>query len=97
MTDQEILQLPMQENDSGADTIGGYFRALLSELFEREEGFSGKRPFGNSGWTYDLVNPLVKHGVITGSLDEYGHVEEYDEDGFNAKIFDLIESLGAAG
>lgn len=93
MTDQEILELPMQDNDSGADTVRGYFKALLTRLFEEDEGFSGKRPFGNSGWTWDLAQPLIKAGVVEGKFDEDGYVEEVDEPAFNATIFRLIGAL----
>lgn len=31
---QEILDLPMQKNDAGADTIGNYLKELLSSLWE---------------------------------------------------------------
>ena len=93
MTDQEILDLPMEENDSGANTIRGYFKALLTTLFEEEEGFSGKRPFGNSGWTRDLLKPLVVAKVIPGRIDDEGYVFDYDEDKFNSTIFRIIDAL----
>jgi hypothetical protein len=71
MTDQEILALPMQENDSGASTITGYFRALLTKLFEEEEGFSGKRPFGNSGWIYAVLCSKCTNDVTCAPTGDY--------------------------
>jgi len=56
---QSILNCPLEENDSGADTVKGYLKALLSTLWDEGEGFSGKRPFGNSGWEYDLTDALI--------------------------------------
>jgi len=75
---KEILNLHMGENDARAATIGDYFILLLLNLWEEGESFSGKRPFGNSGWEYELYKPLLKAGVIEGSIDECGDVEGVD-------------------
>lgn len=45
-----ILDILMGENDAGALTVRDYLKALLRRLWLEQEGFSGKRPFGNSGW-----------------------------------------------
>lgn len=73
-----ILDTPMSDNDSGAITIRGYLVALLAAVWTEGEGFSGKRPFGNSGWHWDLYGALVKAGHITGRFDEDGYVEDAD-------------------
>lgn len=75
-TPQELLDLPLPGNDSGADTVRGYLVALLAELWREGEGFSGKRPFGNSGWQYDLYGPMVKAGIVPGTLDEDGFLDD---------------------
>ena len=31
-------------------TVKDYLKTLLHTLWDEEDGFSGKRPFGNSGW-----------------------------------------------
>lgn len=73
MNAQEILSLPMQENDAEAATVGDYLQELLLGVLHEQEGFDGKRPFGNSGWfESDLAPPLIKAGVIQGKLDEDG-------------------------
>ena len=69
MTPFEILALPMQHNDAEAATIGDYLKALLRELWRRGEGFSGKRPFGNSGWEHELYRALIAGGAVNGTLD----------------------------
>jgi hypothetical protein len=74
MTGEEILDLSMEDNDAGAETIRDYLKALLSSLWAEKEGFSGKRPMGNSGWEYDLYGTLVAHKVIRATIEE-------DEDG----------------
>lgn len=53
----------MQENDSGAYTVKGYLKALLIAVWDEGESFSGKRPFGNSGWDYDILTALVDAGL----------------------------------
>lgn len=53
---KNILEIKMPENDAEADTIGDYFRALLMAIWTEGEGFSGKRPFGNSGWDSELYS-----------------------------------------
>lgn len=74
-------------------SIKGYLKKLLETLWEEGEGFSGKRPFGNSGWEYSLYAPLVAGGFVKGRLDADGYVDEVDKDAANQMIFDIIASL----
>lgn len=91
MTD--ILALPMGENDADAETVGDYLVELLLSLWNQGEGFSGKRPFGNSGWEHELYYPLVKAGVIWGEIDGDGDLISYDFAAANEKIIEAIESI----
>lgn len=93
-TPEQVLALPMEANDSGADTVRGYLVALLAEVWEHTEGFSGKRPFGNSGWDWDLMLPLIKAAFITGTLDEDGYIEDCDDRAGKKLIADAIRHLG---
>jgi hypothetical protein len=93
-TPQQILAVPVEDSDSAATTIRGYLVALLRELWREQENFSGKRPFGNSGWEFDLHAALVKAHLITGSFDEWGGLEECDEATGDAMIRAAIEYLG---
>ena len=70
MTPAQVLALPLPRNDSGADTVGGYLRALLSTLWNEEESFSGKRPFGNSGWRSDVVDAVIDAGASEEEVDQ---------------------------
>lgn len=88
-----ILEIPMQENDAKAKTIADYLRALLRQLWEEGESFSGKRPFGNSGWDHDLYVALVKAKAVKGELDEDGYIVECDERAANKAIFKAISNL----
>lgn len=66
---QAVLNCPLEENDSGADTVKGYLKALLFTLWDEDEGFSGKRPFGNSGWEYDLTDALIDNKLAQTSSE----------------------------
>lgn len=88
-----ILDLPMGPNDADAVTVRDYLKALLSELWRKEDGFSGKRPFGNSGWQCEIHAALIKAGAITGKLDLEGCVEEADTAAGDILIQGAIDAL----
>ncbi len=74
-------------------TIEDYFKELLCTLWKEQDGFSGKRPFGDSGWDYDIYAALISGGAIKGKLDENGYVDKMDikqETIANALIIDYI-------
>lgn len=92
-TDKGLLSALEVRFDSDAGdnlTVRDYLRTLLETLWREGEGFSGKRPFGNSCWEYDLYKPLIKAGFINGKLDEDGCIEDYDCEEAEAYVFDLI-------
>ena len=93
---QHVLALPLKDNDSGETTVRGYLGALLLAVWKEREGFSGKRPFGNSAWEYDLYIPLVEAGLITGTFDEDGYVIECDCKTGDRLIDDAIREMSAA-
>jgi hypothetical protein len=64
-TSEQVLNLPLPDNDAGAATIREYLIRLLGELWREGECFSGERPFGNSDWESDLVDPLVDEHLAT--------------------------------
>jgi hypothetical protein len=87
MTD--IFDLPMEDNDAGADTIGQYFKLLAIEVWREGEGFSGKRPFGNSCWESDVYRALAKSGVIESTTDQWGDIEiSREEEGRADELID---------
>lgn len=104
----QILNCPLGPNDAKAATVKDFLKALLIRLWEEGEGFSGKRPFGNSGWEYPLYLALVKNKLVKGeystyndgetSYDEedntsYDELDSYDEKAANKLIFEAIKSL----
>lgn len=67
-------------------TIKDYLKELLRTLWGEEESFSGKRPFGYSGWQYGVVIALLKTGYIKGDIT-------YDKDGsFSGASYDRKEA-----
>ena len=88
-----VLDLAMRDNDAGAATIRDYLKQLLLALFVEGQGFSGKRPFGNSGWEWDVFIPLVREGLVPGKLDAQGWIEEVDSDAAQKLIDDAIRAL----
>ncbi len=88
-----ILATPLPGNDSGADTLAGYLGALLRDVWVQGEGFSGKRPFGNSGWQYEVYFPLVKAGWVDGFVDEYNDLDQVDTQVADAVIVRAIDRL----
>lgn len=97
MTPQQLLGLPLPENDSGADTVRGYLIALLTQVWQEGEGFSGKRPFGNSSWEYDLYDAMARAGIVEADPpDSEGYVSIRYEAKANADelILAAIKALG---
>ncbi|HEY8878251.1 MAG TPA: hypothetical protein VIN03_11845 [Roseateles sp.] len=74
------LKFAKKDADSGAKSVREYLRELLSELWHEEECFSGKRPFGNSGWQWDVYRELVAANLVNGQLDRDGNLEDFDEE-----------------
>lgn len=77
-------------------TVREYLRRLLSTLWAEGEGFSGKRPFGNSCWEYSLYEAVVRAGKVEGTFDEDGCLDDFDRDAANKLIFELIDTMCAA-
>lgn len=98
MSYEEILNSEFVEPDlhPWPITVREYFRNLLRTLWVEEEGFSGKRPFGNSEWQALLYAHLVKEGYLSGEVyEEEGewYVKNYDEKQAVALTLALIDSL----
>lgn len=80
---QQILDLPVFRSDldeGESVTIRECLFDILKMVLEETECFDDKRPWGYSGWVYDLYAPLIKHNLIPGKLDEDGYIENVDEE-----------------
>lgn len=94
MTSAEILAITLEQpNDAEAFTIRDYLVKLMADVWRYRECFDGKRPFGNSGWQYDIYKALILANAVDGSLDEYGSVDEIDCDLADYTIECAIESM----
>ena len=82
-----------ETNDAEARSIGEYLVKLLEVLLDKQEGFSGKRPFGNSDWECELIIPLIQANILEGQVDEDGYLETYDRKEFYKLIFKAVEEL----
>ncbi len=75
-------------------TLRTWLIELLARLWTEGERFSGKRPFGDSGWKLDPAPALIRAGLIEGKLDEeYGWVDEVDSEALDRLVTAAIVSL----
>lgn len=94
-TSKEILNIHLFNTDASIAPISirQYLYTLLRDLWIKEDGFSGKRPFGNSGWKYEIFIGLIREGVIEGSLDENGYLEDCDDAAGDKVILACIDEI----
>ena len=100
MTHQEMLDYRTFFGDCDATTLREYFRALLITLWKDGEGFSGKRPFGNSGWDSDVYLALVEMGAVKGEIlndDGCRYLDSCDYDKANKLVPKLIAEMCGVG
>lgn len=95
MTIEEIANLVVPDpiQDGKTTTIKGYLLSILRTFLKEGEGFSGKRPFGNGGWEYDLYTVMIKAGAIDGELDEEGCVNSVDSESAGEIFLEIVDSL----
>lgn len=92
-TAQEVLDLTFDHEYLGRISIRGYLKKLLTTLWYEQDGFSGKRPLGDSGWDWELYKPLIEAGYIAGILDGDGYIEDCDESAGWDLIQEAIDAL----
>lgn len=95
-TPEQVLALPLDQNDANAATVREYLIELLRRLWRETDLFSGKRPFGYSSWPYDLYLPMVKAGFAHGTFDADGDLDDVDTETADALIDKAILALGGA-
>ncbi len=97
MDGKAVLATPMdQMNDAGASTVREYLTELLTALWDKGEAFSGKRPFGNSSWKYEIYIALVEAGIVDGEIDRedgYYDLVDFDEHTADQAVLAAIEEL----
>lgn len=91
-----VLACPMNDpNDADAVTIRDYLIQLLLKVWVEQDEFSGKYPFGNSGWTGEIEIALIAAGLVDGRFDEDGYIAEVDDAEVDRLIILAIAALGA--
>ncbi len=97
-TARRVLDLPLPPNEPEADTVRDYLVCLVDAVWTQYDHFSGKRPFGTSGWKWDIYPALVKAGLIAGQLDSAGRAERgIDQLAADRLIMAAIAELGQTG
>ena len=89
----KVLNHKYDRWDFGEATIREYLVELGRLVWVEGEGFSGKRPFGNSGWHNEVYAALADGGFIEATFDEDGWLEECDEKHARAIIAACFEAL----
>ena len=88
----KVLDTPI---DFEEGTLRETFKLLLKTLFHEGDGFSGKRPLGESGWESGIGIALVKAGLLKGTFkgdDGYDDADFTWED-FHKVTDEAIEAL----
>lgn len=91
-----ILDIEMQENDAKVKTVKEYLKKLLLGVWIKEDAFNSKRPFGNSGWKYEIYVALARAKVIAADMDKDGYIEDIslqEEEKANNLIAEAIKNL----
>lgn len=78
-------------NDHLCQTVGEYFHILNKKLWREEESFSGKSPFGNSGWQHEILHAAAMSGILeTVVFDDDGYIEEMEAKEFENMLSEVF-------
>jgi hypothetical protein len=91
-TGEQILAVPMGENDALAPTVREYLAALLRGVWRENETFDGKRPFGNSDWQHEVAAALATAGLVPAVKNRWDELMP-DFDATDALIERAIDAL----
>ena len=79
-------------DDFGNDvTVRQFLRSLLCAVWDEEDSFSAKRPFGSSNWKHEMMKAFIERGIIQGLLNSEGDIQTADEGTFNHVVSTLIK------
>jgi len=82
----------MLDNYINAETVRGYLKALLVELWLKDAKFNSDYPFGSSAWKDDFYRAFAAECLIKSTYvnDEGEDMYFYDQQAIN-KVEKLIE------
>lgn len=92
---EDVLKFVYSRWDLDECSIRHYLVELAKRCWVKEEGFGGKRPFGNSGWKWDVYYALADGGFVTGTKDDEGNWVDIDckkAESIILACFDKIQS-----
>lgn len=96
LTHQEILNLPIEDTNTDAKTLGQYLFQLLESLILEGEGFDTYAPLGKEEWVDPVRHTLILNQVLDGTLDEYGRIDDFNAVQFNGTMLNLSTFLQKA-
>jgi len=71
LTAAEVAYALEEEGPDGIDTVREWLISALGYLLDEREGFSGKRPMGNSDWGHYIDEAFKKHDVTSDDVCKY--------------------------
>jgi len=86
--EEKILNLKTERG-----TVREYLHSLVFDLWFDPDGFNGKRPFGSSGWQHNIYLPMVEAGIVEGTIDSDGYLDDFDEDAANDLIYETLKYI----
>lgn len=90
----DLLDLEFDSRELGERvTIAEYFIRLAQTVWQEGESFSGKRPWGNSSWQYEVYTAMIQSEFISGNLDRDGYVEACDTRQADGLIYAALDRL----
>ena len=78
---KKILELPVMVYGTPDETLPlkDFLYGLNELLLEDPDSFSGKRPYGNSGWKFEIYKTFIKAGLVPGKIDSAGYLKYVDK------------------
>lgn len=65
---KDALNIRFNERDHDREmSIREYLKLILDKVWEDDECFNGKRPFGNSGWQDQVHDILAENGLMAST------------------------------
>lgn len=74
-------------------TLKKYLKLTFLTFVKEGESFSGKRPFGNSDWEWQIYKGLISLDSSLGKLDEDRYIETVDQRACDKIIIQCIEEV----
>ena len=74
-------------------TLKEYLKETFLTFIHEGESFSGKRPFGNSDWDWQIYKGLITLDNSLGTLDEDGYIDTVNRKACDKIIVQCVEEV----